>query len=298
MRLGTCIWAMTLIFAASAADLSAQDSINVDADPVECIPVGENAVAWSTVENNVSDTTVRLYFRRMHDSVEDLYWVRMKPDGKGRYWGLFPKAEDREVQRHEIEERRRDAQGEYSWAQWWREKDTSDHRNPTDDLDQDLIRERASQGKAVPREWLAEMDDRTFQEWLEELENEPAEYYTAVHDYQGKTIARSKTRVVEVRDNCRVDMTPEQQGESENLTIGETAYWQRDEQIFHWLCDGIVTRVDPSNIKRGDGVCRACVIAWWKQGKVLIPSAAALTVLTGGIIIDDKEPAPASPSRP
>lgn len=298
MRLGTCIWAMTLIFAASAADLSAQDSINVDADPIECIPIGENSVAWSTVENNVSDTTARLYFRRMHDAVEDLYWVRMKPDGKGRYWGVLPKAEDSPVQRHEIEERRRDSQDEYAWAQWWREKDSSDHRNPTDDLDQDLIRERASQGKTVPRDWLAEMDDRTFQEWLEELENEPAEYYTAVHDYQGKVIARSKTRVAEVRENCRVDLNPEQQGEAENLIVGETAYWQRDEEVFHWLCDGIVTRVDPNNVKRGDGVCRACVIAWWKKGAVLVPSATALTALGGRTLIDKKEPAPASPSRP
>ena len=40
------------------------------------------------------------------------------------------------------------------------------------ELDDDLIRERASLGKKLPRDWLAEMDDPTFQSWLEQLENE------------------------------------------------------------------------------------------------------------------------------
>ncbi|MEM1207087.1 MAG: hypothetical protein AAGN66_27885 [Acidobacteriota bacterium] len=277
---------------------AAQNSVQVEAEQVECLPIGENAVAWATVEDNIPDTQVRMYFRRMHDTVEDLYWVSMVPAGNGRYWGLFPKAEDREVQRHALEEERREAEDDYAWAQWWRDKDASDHRNPTDTLDQDLIRERASQGKLESRDWLAEMDDATFQRWLEQLENEPSEYFVSVHDYQGNRLARSKTQVAEVRDNCRVDLTAEQLGEAENLTVGETAYWQRDEQLFHWLCDGIVSRVDPNRVKRGDGICRACVIAWWKRKEVLIPVAAGTGVLTGILLIDDDDPSPETPSAP
>ena len=277
----------------------AQSSIRIEAEPVECLPIGANGLAWTKVENNAPDTEVRLYFRRMHDAVEDLYWVRMKPAGEGRYWGVFPKAEDRMVQRHELIESRQEAQQDTSWAAWWREKDQTDHRNPNSDLDQDLIRERASQGKSEARDWLAEMDDATFQRWLEQLENEPTEYFTSVHDWQGRRLAKSPTRVAEVRDNCRVELTDTQVGEAENLTVGETAYWQRGEQLFHWLCDGIVSRVDPSSVKRGDGICRACVVAWWKRRGVLIPAAAAAIGVGAAVaLVDDDDPAPVSPSEP
>lgn len=290
--------ALTLVFVACASPLSAQSSIEVEADPIDCLPIGENGAAYATVDNNVPDTTVRLNFRRMHDIVEDLYWVRMKPAGQGRYWGVMPKAEDREVQRHDVIEQRADVQEETAWAEWWREKDSSDHRDPNSELDTDLIRERASQGKQIERDWLGEMDDETFQAWLEQLENEPAEYFVSVHDHNGEELARSRTRVTEVKDNCRVDLTPEQLGEAENLTVGESAYWQRDESIFHWLCDGIVSRIDPTNVKRGDGICRACVVAWWKRKEILIPAIAGAGVLTGVILLDDDDPDPISPSSP
>lgn len=283
---------------APAQETAAQSDLQVDTDPIDCLPINENGAAFATVDNNVPDTTVRLYFRRMHDSVEDLYWVRMKPAGQGRYWGVMPKAEDREVVRYDIEETRQEIQEQNSWAQWWREKDASDHRNPTSELDDDLIRERASQGKQIERDWLGEMDDPTFQRWLEQLENEPAEYYASVHDYSGQQIARSRTRVAEVKENCRVDLTPEQAGEAENLTVGETAYWQRDEGVFHWLCDGIISRVDPTNIKRGDGICRACVIAWWKRKEILIPAAAGAGLITGILLIEDDEPETVTPTSP
>ncbi|MEM1176815.1 MAG: hypothetical protein AAGM22_00595 [Acidobacteriota bacterium] len=290
--------ALTLALAACAPALFAQSSIQVDTDPVDCLPIGENGAAYATVDNNVADTTVRLNFRRMHDTVEDLYWVGMNPAGQGRYWGVMPKAEDRPVQRHDVIERRENIQAETSWAEWWRQKDSSDHRDPNSELDTDLIRERASQGKQVERDWLGEMDDDTFQRWLEQLENEPAEYFTSVHDYNGDEIARSRTRVTEVKSNCRVDLTPEQLGEAENLTVGETAYWQRDESIFHWLCDGIVSRVDPTNVLRGDGICRACVVAWWKRKEILIPAIVGAGVVTGVVLLDDDDPDPISPSSP
>lgn len=257
----------------SPAMLAAQGSIEVTADELECLPLEDNGVVWATVDNNVPDTTVRLNFRRLNDIVEDLYWVEMHPAGGGRYWGIFPKSEDRLLDRHDIEEQREDIEEEYAWAEWWREKQITDHRDPNDDLDDDLIRERASLGKLVPREWLAAMTDDEFQNWLEQLENEPAEYYMSVHEGASqRELARSETRVVEVRKNCRLDLTAAERGEAENLTVGESAQWQRGEQVFHWLCDGIVTRIDPVGVKRPDGFCRACVIVWWKRPEIIAPA--------------------------
>lgn len=305
MRLGTELTAKIPIAAIALALLlvpaGAEGTLSVEAADVECLPIEDNGVAWARVLNNVADTTVRLNFRRMHDAVEDLYYVRMRPAGQGRYWGVFPKAEDRELDRHDLIETREEIQEAHRWAAWWREKDSSDHRDPNDpqdelEIDDDLIRERASLGKKLPRDWLAEMDDPTFQSWLEQLENEPAEYYVSVHDAEGRQLARSKTRVTEVLRNCRVDLSAEERGEAENLTVGETAHWQRDESVFHWLCAGIVTRIDPTNVLRGDGICRACVIAWWKKKQVLL-STALVPPAVGVIIHKDPEP-PASVVTP
>ena len=137
-------------FTSSAA--SAQSNLRVAAEPIECLPIGDNGVGWAKVENNVPDTTVRLNFRRMHSVVEDMYYVRMRPEGGGRYWGIFPKAADEVLDRYDIEERREDRRDEFLWAQWWREKQDSDHRDPNEELDRDLIRERASVGKQVSRD--------------------------------------------------------------------------------------------------------------------------------------------------
>lgn len=280
---------------------SARAAVSVEAEDVECLPIEDNGVAWARVTDNIPDTTVRLNFRRMHDAVEDLYYVKMHPAGQGRYWGVFPKAEDRILDRHDLIETREEIQEDYRWAAWWREKEASEHRDPNDvndeaELDDDLLRERASLGKELPRDWLAKMDDDTFQSWLEQLENEPAEYYTSVHDATGRQLARSLTRVTEVREDCRPDLSEQELGEAQNLTVGETAVWQRDEQVFHWLCAGIVSRIDPINVKRGDGICRACVIAWWKKKGVLLTTAAI--VPTTAIVIHKDPPAPASPDAP
>ncbi len=300
-RIPASLLTALLVMLVLPATVGAQGALEVMADDVECLPIEDNGVGWARVANNVPDTTVRLNFRRMHDAVEDLYWVRMQPVGDGRYWGVFPKAEDRELDRHDLIETREEIQEENRWAAWWREKDASDHRDPNDEdaeeeLPDDLIRERASLGRKLPREWLAEMNDPTFQSWLEQLENEPAEYYVSVHDAKARQLARSPTRVAEVRENCRVDLSEEERGEAENLTVGETAHWQRDESVFHWLCAGIVSRIDPANVLRGDGICRACVIAWWKKKAVLVPTAI---VVPGTTVIVSKDPEPpASPTSP
>lgn len=284
-----------------------QGGIVIEPDPVDCLPIGDNGVAWASVDGLQPHQQVRLNFRRLNDVVEDIYWTPMHPAGPGRYWGIFPKAADEMLQRHDIEETRRQAREETRWAEWWREKDASDHRDPNRDLDDELIRERASQGKQIERHWLAELDDEEFQRWLEQLENEPAEYFVSVHDANGRQVARSSTGVTEVKDGCRPDLTPQQRGEAENLTVGETAYWQQGEEVFHWLCDGIVSRVGPGGVKRGDAVCRACVVAWWDKPGVLVPvvaGAAAGAVALYDVVDDSPEvippepPPPASPDNP
>lgn len=297
------MWTLKLSVAAllgglASLPLAAQGRIEITAEPVECLPLGDNGIGWAKVDNNQPDTQTRLYFRRLNDSVEDLYWVPMKPAGNGRYWGIFPKAEDNALKRYDIVEHRENLKRENSWAEWWRVKDASDDRNPNRDLDQDLIRERASQGKLEKRDWLAEMDDDQFQKWLEQLENEPAEYFTAVHDFKGQRLAQSPTMAAEVRKNCRVELTPEQRGLADNLVVGETAYWQRDQNVFHWLCEGVVSRVDPNNVVRGDSLCRACVVAWWKKPALLIPGALAAGGIAGVVLIDRDPPPPASPVNP
>ena len=151
---------------AGSPDASIAQEVSVAADQVACLPAGGNAVVWSTVKNNVPDTTVRLYFRRLNDVVEDLYFVEMHPAGGGRYWGVMPKAEKRKLDRHELGRRRDEAVDSQAQAAWWREKDSSDHRNPNKDLDDKEIKERASVGKSEARDWMVELDDADFEDWL------------------------------------------------------------------------------------------------------------------------------------
>jgi len=297
------VLALTVVLAAAAGAQSRGRSPSVAAEQVACVPIGGNAVAWAKVENNLPDTSVRLFFRRLHDVVEDFYWVDMYPDGAGRYWGVFPKAEDHPLARHELLRDREaattapDREDQASrWAAWWRAKDRSDDRDPNQDLDQALIRERATLGKRFERDWLAKLDDADFEAWLERQINEPTEYFAAVVDSQGRALAQSKVLAAEVKspDDCDPVFTPQQAGEKENLTVGETGGWQRDKPVFHWLCDGVVTRYDPFFIKRPDDVCRACVIAWWHKKEFLVP----LVTVPPAVIITQFNNDPVSPSRP
>jgi len=246
--------AAALVMAAWVPQAVAQTSVT--ADQLSCLPLAHNAVVWARVDNIAPETTVRLYFRRLHDMVEDFYFVKMTPVGQGRYWGVLPKPEDRQLDKHELENAVNDR-----WAAWWRAKELADDRDPNDDLDQDVIRQRASVGRGLHRHWLDKLSNDDFQRWLETLENEPVEYFVSLHDTAGRLLASSPVQVAEVvePDECEVDLTEQQLGEASNLVVGETAPWQRDdERVFHWLCDGVVTRIDPFNVKRADAICRTC----------------------------------------
>lgn len=282
---------LTLLLVASGPLLAEGPVVSME--PISCLPVEDNAVARAAVTGLVSGDSVRLYFRRLSLEVEDFYWLPMHP-ANGVYWTAFPKPTAHRLTRKELESTRR--RTESSWAAWWRAKETSDDRDPNRDLDAELIRERATLGKREARSWMSQLDDEELQAWLEELEYEPVEYFVVVSDSYGRTKTRSPLEVTRVTDDCEVDLTAQEAGLRENLTVGETAPWQLGEELFHWLCDGIVTRLDPNGVHRGDAMCRACVVAWWKTKAFLIPLGSAAPV--AGVLINDKEPPEVSPSRP
>jgi len=126
-------------------------------------------------------------------------------------------------------------------------------------------------------------------------QNDAVEEYAVLLDAAGREIARSETRTVPVTRDCRADLSPREHGFAQNLTIGETAANQQNKDVMGFLCDGIVTRVNPAGIRRADETCRTCVVAWWQKNEVLVPLATVGGVTTVTIIENRPEP---SPSRP
>jgi len=227
----------------------------VTVDEVACLPLEENEILNATVNPEVGGSSVRLYFRRLNP-VGDFYYSEMDTPGGGMYWSPFPKPEDRE-------------QPELT-DEWW-----------------DVLKDR---------DWMEGHDREWLENLLEEQENEFAEYYVAVKSATGESLSRSKFTLTPVleQDDCEVELTERQDGMAENMTIGETIEEQEGREVFHWLCDGIVTRIDIEDILRADEFCRACVIAW--------PPAVIPLIVSAGIVsaalIEDEEPEPASPTTP
>lgn len=285
---------------------------SIDVEQLPCLEIEANRAVRATVRNDVPGSQVRLYFRRLHELVEDFYWIDMNAEGAGSYWSVFPKPADEELDEKKLEKDRQEllafkeklrSQGksdeidEYQKALWWRVKELSSDRNPNGDLDQEKIEIRAAEGRLETRHWMELLDDAAFNEWLGELKNEPAEYYAAVFDAYGRRVAMTDVKVVEVRKKCDTELNQAELGRANNLIVGETSEWQISEDVFHWLCDGVISRVDFNGIWRADDRCRACVIAWWKKKSFLVPAAGGLTT-TGVVLIGRDDPKPASPTRP
>ena len=266
-----------------------QDPVRVG--DLECLPVHGNAVATASVDPSLPVSTVRLYFSRVHHEVEDFYYVEMRPSGGGSYWGVFPKPEDKAIVKMLLD-RDEQAKTGFEWAEWWKQKEASEHRDPNGDLNKDIIKKQASIGKSEPRAWIRRPTEASLEQWLEAQRYEPTQYFAAAFDGQTRLLGKSEVKVAPVTDRCRVELTAQQAGFAENLMIGETAEWQRGDRVFHWECDGVVTRIDPFGVPRADETCRSCLVAWWRPAAVL--GAGAVT----GIIIDRRDPKPVSPSRP
>ncbi len=263
--------------------------------PLTCLPQKGNGVLNATVTPEIPGATTRLYFRRMNVEVEDFYYIQMEPAGGGGYWATFPVPTESKFPKQKLENYSYEGQKIENtgkpWAEWWRAKENSQARNPNDDLDKDLIKERAALGKGEKRVWMQSLDNPSLQTWLDSLKTEAGEYFVAVVDSSGKLLGRSEMRSVEVKSDCKVNLTPQQEGFAKNLTIGETAAWQKNDEVFHWECTGITTRRDPLNVLRADDRCRACVIAaWWPV------AAGGAAMVAIGVTNDD--PVEVSRSRP
>ncbi|MGD2114948.1 MAG: hypothetical protein PVG07_07845 [Acidobacteriota bacterium] len=234
---------------------------------LQCLAVAENAPLRARVETESIPVggVVRLYFRRLNPD-GTFYWVEMLSDPDGSYWSVFPKPEDREQLA--------------LTDSWWEElKD---------------------------RDWMEGHDREWLEDWLADQENEAAEYWVGVYDAAGKPVQVSETRLVRVfhdeddgedengdgNDECPIVLTPREKGWAENLTVGETVPPQVGKQVYHWLCDGIVTRVDWQGVFRADSICRRCIVAWWDKPESLVPAAV---LLGGGVTVGGGE---ISPSRP
>lgn len=254
---------MRLLF--TAAVLLALTSIpalgqtsEIEVGELTCLPNEENAALRASVSPEIGGGSVRLYFRRLNPE-GTFYYNHFFAEGDGGYWTVFPKPEDREQNQLDDE--------------WW-----------------EILKDR---------DWLEGRDREWLEDFLDEREHELAEYYVAVHDNAGERVTQSPLRLVEVfdQDDCEPDLDEFEDGWAENLTIGETREDQYGDQVYHWLCDGIVTRIDPSDVIRADEFCRACVVALLPGW--VVPTAAAIA--GGGlatVLLDDSDDPPASPSRP
>ncbi len=291
----------------------------IEVHDVACLPKEDNGAVYADVRGIRLGDQVRLYFRRLHHLTEDFYYVPMDPVRADRYVGVLPKPHDRKLKRTELEDGRDASAPDDAWARWWRTKDASVSRDPNDDLDADRIeREATVGGKAEPlqRTWMQSASPEELQEWLEALVNEPAEYYVAVFDAAGTPVTRTEFQRTVVAPDCPpiepeavrralpaawaaelgepalAHLVARMQGRTQVLTVGETAPWQRGEGVFHWKCDGVVTRIDPEGIYRPDEVCRACVfiLPLWLVG---LSSAVG-----SGLLLELTEPPLASPTTP
>ncbi|MFN7941393.1 MAG: hypothetical protein U0X73_07315 [Thermoanaerobaculia bacterium] len=282
--------ALSLVLAAPA---SAQ-APKITLAPLSCLPDDGNAAMMAHVDPQpAAEVQVRLYFRRMNLEVEDFYYVAMTPIGGGDFWSVFPRPEETKFVRKRLDKGANSRPND-DWAEWWKAKDASDSRDPNDDLDKNVIKERAALGKREKRGYMAAEDNDALERWLERQTTEPAEYYVALYDPSGRQLAHSELMAVDVTKNCSANLTPQQEGFAKNMTVGETATWQKGKPVFHWQCTGIVTRIDPQNVLRADDACRACVVGWWP---IAAAGAGALGVATIGD--EGKQPGPeVSPTRP
>lgn len=244
------VYSALCLLGATATVASAQ---TVTADPVACLPREANAIVTGSVQPEIKRSeSVRLYFRRLNQA-GGYYWVEMLPAGGGAYTTLLPKPEDQD-QKELTDE-------------WW-----------------EILEDRDwMKGDDRDREWL--------EDFLEAQEHEAAEYYVAVVGEDGTEIARDETRLTEVRDrdDCVVGLTRHEFGLSQSLVVGETLDSQKDREVYHWLCDGIVSRIGSNDVLRPDALCRACVVAGF------FPTAAAAGAIVAATAVDKREPRSVSP---
>lgn len=279
--------AALMLFAVATTALAQAPATTFVTGELACLPIGEHAAATAMVDPPLAEgESVRVYFRRLSVEVEDFYWVEMTVAEPLNYWAVLPLPESKKLGRKELE----GFTGGDRTSAWWRAKESSVDRDPNRDLDADVIRERAAVGKNERRDWLVDGDPALLEGWLRRQKYEPAEWFVARVDRDGRVVARSPMKVAEVREDCKAPLTDEQEDVADELRIGDTAAWQEGDVPFHWECEDIAERVDID----GDEEAQVCPVAivWW-------PTAAGLGALGYVVVTDDDPPGPeVSPSRP
>ncbi len=243
-----------LTFGAALLAAATLSAQEISADAIECLPNEANTMLAAKVTPEIDGSeSMRLYFRRLNRTGA-FYWVEMNSKGDGNYWTVFPKPEER------------------------------DQRELTDEWFEIL----------EDRDWMEGHDREWLEDWLEQQEHEAAEYYLAVADVGGNEISRTPTQLTKVldRDDCRNELDAFEAGQSHNLTIGETTEIQQGKEVFHWLCDGVISRVNVDGVLRGDETCRACVVAGW------LPIATTAGAIVAGTTIENRVPRRASDIQP
>jgi hypothetical protein len=128
-----------------------------------------------------------------------------------------------------------------------------------------------------------------------ETRNTEVSYYATLLDAGGREVGRSQLLKSKVTADCVVKLTPQQFGTAQNLVVGETLPNQSKNRVMGFLCDGIVTRVDPDNVKRSDEICRVCSVVWWAVPKLLAPALVGAAPGISQIIHDPPQSSPSVP---
>src|SRR5437868_3233817 len=71
-----------------------------------------------------------------------------------------------------------------------------------------------------------------------EKRNPMVQYYGVLMDAAGREIARSGLHKTDVKADCHVELTPQQRGVAQNLTVGETTADQSHGGVMGFLCEG------------------------------------------------------------
>ena len=263
-----------VVLSLAAVPLAAQ---SVEVDDLTCVPLQphdndkNHSLVTAAVNGASLDDQVRLYFRRLNGDVEDFYYTLMQSSASGKHWGVLPDPED-----HELNE---------TDPQWWRDHQPGDP-------------ERSRVGSQLQRDWLDVASDEDLTAWLTDQKSEPVEYYAALYDASGNRKAASKMKIASVREDCRMTLDAQQLGESQNQTIGETANWQNNQALFHWECDHLVSRINYSDVKQADAVCRACVVAaipFWIPTTVAAAALGGIVLCVGEVEVCEEPGSPAEP---
>jgi hypothetical protein len=277
---------LTLVLATAVAAAAVAQEPSIELGPLECLPNEHNASFSAAVTDEPGGSRVQFQFRRLNPTGA-WYYVEMFPAGNGNYWTVIPKPEDR-------------PQTEL-FDDWW-----------------EILQNR---------DWIAGRDRDWLEDWLESQEHEAAEYRVAIVDSLGNILRESEISLVEVLDadwdpdaeerdrfegrrsgrivetedterlvgdaednDCPVLLTEMEFGWAGNMTVGETTEAQIGNPVFHWLCDGIVTRLGANRVYRADEFCRSCVV-----GGFFPPSLAPAIVSSD--IIRRNRPEEVTPSQ-